>query len=306
MNRREQVQLLNENIRVLLTPVSEVEGLYEILHKISLVKLPADDETASLKLWSLLPLNVCESISGAWEKAIPAAASLHILNAAAELFVFLAVRNPAVAVNAATALVILSQRAITQFKSFGIEDDVAIHIMDTIDSCYAKASAGQHLDLTFSSEDGISEDAYLKNIYMKSACTIECACHVGALSAGADPSTVEAFRGLGRNLGMAAQVANDIQGIIEGRDVVSRKITLPVIFAFDQANETSLDILVKTYVKSRDTDIDVEQVKEILYDSGAVQYSVIKMELYKHQAQNILQGLEKSGITTDPLKVFFK
>ena len=136
--------------------------------------------------------------------------------------------GPAIATNAATALLILAEKAITRLKSRGISDSTIVNIMAVVNSFYTVACIGQHLDLSLSFESAISEDIYLRVASMKSASTIQCACYIGALLATKNKKIIESFDQFGYNLGMSSQIANDLQSITQGSDIVKKiKISSP-------------------------------------------------------------------------------
>ena len=129
-------------------------------------------EAARYKPWYLLPLIVCEAISGHYEHAIPASAALQLFMAAGEVFDDIedadasgslsARYGSAIATNVATTLLILAERAITRLKGRGVADCVIVRVMDAVNSFYTTACAGQHLDLSLTSETTVSEDIYLR------------------------------------------------------------------------------------------------------------------------------------------------
>jgi octaprenyl-diphosphate synthase len=127
---------------------------------------------------------------------------------------------------------------------------------------------------------------------MKSAFAAECACYAGALLAGADQGLINLFTTFGCNLGMAAQIANDIRGITGLKDINNRKITLPVIFALGQAGQVH-ELLNSAFLKNDNKFVSSpRQIKDLLVNTGAIQYATIKMEIYKQQAMGVLNELE--------------
>lgn len=317
MTRERQVRLLNAATLEFLSRISGASDLHNLLETFTRL----DERTFTgdgyrHRPWPLLPLIICEAVSGNFEKAIPAAAMIQLLNAAAELLDdiedadasddSLVRRNPAVAVNAATALVVLAQTAIIFFKSYGVSERKAMKVVDTINSYYTTACLGQHADLTLSPEVVMSEETYLEIAYRKSASTIEGACHAGALLANSNRVITNEFRNFGRNIGLSGQIANDIQGIIDGRDVLSGKITLPMIFALNHVKDESLTVLQKTYGKLLHDEIDAGRIKDVLFNCGAIQYAVIQMTLYRNKASETVVKLGKTGIDTEQLEEFLK
>ena len=305
-------QSVDECIGALLAPFAETTDLHQLLQRAA-GRVGGD---AHGKSWSLLPAIVCEAVCGRYDRAVPAATMVHLLNAAAELFDdvedadvpddSLAGRSPATAVNAATALLILSQRAAGQFRRYGVDDATAIQAIEAVNTGYAKACAGQHRDLTVERGSIPDESAYLEITAMKSASTIECACHAGALLGGAGETVIGLFIKYGNRLGMSAQIANDIQGITDGRDILHRRMTLPVIFGLNHTGGQSFNRLQR-YFSERDAGEEkTAEIKDILFQSGAIQYTMITMALYRQEAQDALDTLAHNGVTIGTLEKYLK
>jgi len=217
---------------------------------------------------------VCEALCGDYRHALPVAAALRLLTAAAEVFddiedadssSSLSARYGApLATNAATTLLILAERAIARLKTRGVEDSIIVRVMDSVNSFYTAACAGQHLDLSLTSEMAVSEESYLRIAGMKSASTAECACYIGALLANANSELVDILGKFGHNLGMASQIANDIQGITVGNDIVKGKTTLPIIYALAQADQETCDQLKIPLSRQSETTPDPTQETRVL------------------------------------------
>jgi geranylgeranyl pyrophosphate synthase len=271
---------------------------------------------ANHRSWPLLPLMVCEAISGHYEQAVPIAASLQLLLASGDVFddiedadssQSLSARyGSAIATNVATTLLILAERAITRLKTRGVSDCMIIRIIDAVNSYYTIACAGQHLDLSLSLEMASSEDIYFKVTGMKSASQVECACYVGALLATENQELIDIFTIFGHNLGMAAQITNDIYGITRGSDILKQKMTLPVLYALAQTNYQAHNQLERTFVNPSESEFNPAQIKDFLFRSGAIHYATIKMEFYKLLAQGSLFKAEKAGARVEQLKLFLK
>ena len=84
--------------------------------------------------------------------------------------------------------------------------------------------------------------------------------------AGADQGLINLFTTFGYNLGMAAQIANDIRDITGLRDINNRKITLSVIFALGQADEAR-ELLKSAFFKNKgEFKIAPGQIKDLKYE----------------------------------------
>ncbi len=318
MWQQRQAELLRDEIEIALASLCEVADLYNV------VKEPLSQAGRALaalsvesRPWSLLLLMVCEAICRRYEHALPAAAAIQLFMAAGDVFDDIedadssdslsARYGPAVATNVATTLLILAEKAIARLEGRGVGDHIIVRVMDMVNSFYTTACAGQHLDLSLAPDMVISEDVYLKVLGMKSASQIECICHIGALLANADKELIDKFTVFGHNLGMAAQITNDIQGIItHSSDIVKRNITLPVIYALAQAGGEASDQLELAFRRPSESVLDMAQIRDLLFRVGAVHYATVKMQLYKQRALDILSEAEGVGVSVERLKLFLE
>lgn len=310
-----QANLLKEEIEKLFIPISDNAELH------SIVTEPLRKSVRGLVVetdrnwpWALLPMLVCEAISGEYKCAIPAAATIQLLMAAGDIFddiedadssESLSIRyGNAVATNAATTLLILAEKEVTQLKERGVADNIVVSIMDKINSYFTTACIGQHLDLSLNLDNPILEDTYLELIGMKSASQVECACYIGAQLATENQYTINTFAKFGHNLGMAAQITNDIQGIINMNDILKHKITFPVIYAMNQTENKMYSRLKQALYKKPKNTSDSIVIKNLLFDIGAIHYSTLKSEFYKQNALYFLSEVEDNEINIEQLKSY--
>lgn len=317
MWQKRQAEKLRGEIEELLVPLSDANGLCDLIREaLTQGRRGLGVEATHNKPWPLLPLVVSEAISGHHEQALPAAAALQLLMTAGDIFddvedadsseSISARYGSAIAINVANTLITTAEAAITRLKVKGVADHTIVRIMDVANSYCTTACAGQHLDLSLASRTDVSEDLYVRVIGMKSASQVECACHVGALLATANQELIDTFTIFGHNLGMAAQITNDIQGITNGSDIVKQKITLPVIYALSQAEGEARKKLEDTFGKQHEKMADPKQIKGLLFSSGAIHFATVKMELYKQQAMDTLLKAEEAGANIEHLRLFLE
>jgi geranylgeranyl pyrophosphate synthase len=311
-----QKKLLTEELAAILAIVSTAsEDL------VSLIREPLTRRRRGLAPnaardtpWPLLPMMVCQAVSGQYQRAVPAAAALQLMLAAGDVFDDIEDMciskslseecSTAIAANAATMLLILAERELLRLKNKGVEDAMVIRVVESLNSYYTTACIGQHLDLSLTSEAHMSEDDYFRVIRMKSASQIECACHVGAMLSTQDSALIDAFGEFGQNLGIASQITNDIRGITDGDDILQRKITLPVIFALSQTDGEARGQLACAFDRQTCSELDISQVKDLIFSSGAIYYATIKVELYRQLALKALSKASAAGAAVDRLQVF--
>lgn len=318
MLREELAILLRSEIETLLAPLSDNSGLYDLVKEpLSKVMQDLVAGAARDRAWFFLPLIICDVICGRCEHAIPACAGIELLKAAAGVFDDIEDTDSAeslpskygipLALNTANILLILAERAFTRLKKQGVDSDIVVNIIDTVNSYCVTACIGQHLDLSLASEEFTLEDVYLRVIAMKSASTVECACYSGALLAEANQELIKSFTIFGHNLGMASQIANDIKGIRHLSDIKKHKITLPTIYALAQTDGETHRLLEAVFCKRPYGFLPTpDRIRDLLFSTGAIQYATIKMELYKQQALNTLFELERAGVKVDQLKQFLQ
>ncbi len=266
--------------------------------------------------WAILPILVFESISGSSEKALPLAASIQFFMAAGDVFddiedndsplSLCAKYGTAVTNNIATTLLVLGEKAIARLKDRNVDEQIIVHILDSINSYYLIACTGQHLDLLYENKRNISEDEYLNIINLKSASQIECSCYTAALLATKNKEQQNLFKEFGVNLGMMAQIINDLSGIINMKDILKRKMTLPVIFALNQSEDNIRDILQKHYIEKEESKISADIIAGFISDTGAIHYVTILLEEYRLKATDALTKLEQTGINIVNLKELTK
>jgi geranylgeranyl diphosphate synthase type I len=164
--------------------------------------------------------------------------------------------------------------------------------MQVYDETCLALCEGQYLDISFERRTDVTVDEYLEMISKKTAALIGASIETGAMMASDDPAVVEAYRRLGRDLGMAFQIADDLKGSFwaaadSGKsaagDIRKRKKTFPVVWAMQNAGADEVERLIAIYqpaIRATDgttppdgesllSDELVEEVLAILERSGA-------------------------------------
>ncbi|XUX01257.1 MAG: polyprenyl synthetase family protein [Dehalogenimonas sp.] len=308
-----QKQLLNEELEEILTPLCNTTDLYELIRNILKVEGRDPTSTNSQKPWPLLPLVVADSILGNCEHVLPAAAAIQLLMAAGDVFDDIedsdvsdsisSKYGTAIAANTGTTLLILAEKALTRLNNRGIDNETTLRVIDKINSFFTNACIGQHLDLSLA-RSVLNEGQYLDIVKLKSASQIECCCHAGAALSTIDNMVVDLFSVFGQNLGIMAQFSNDIVGVITKKDIIRRKPTLPMFFGFSHSDDKSSSILEKAFNPSYLNEVNTDQVKNVLFSSGGIQYTSIKMSFHRELAKETLHELEHRGISVRQLMEF--
>jgi geranylgeranyl pyrophosphate synthase len=262
--------------------------------------------------WPLLPLLVSEAVSNESERALPVAAAMQFFLGAADVFDDIEDADSpdslytryglSIATSIATTLLILGELSLSRLAYRGFNANNVVQIMESVNSFYAMACAGQYLDLNENMSH--SEEMYLKIINMKTASQVKCACYLGAFLAGAKPQLIDNFSLFGYYLGMASQIGNDIQGIVKGTDIIKRKVTLPIIYALSLPDKTICNQLKQVFHQKDAPVHDFEAIKKLLLHTGAIYYATLRMDIYKQKALDVLGDIKTTGVDIEKLKLF--
>jgi octaprenyl-diphosphate synthase len=149
----------------------------------------------------------------------------------------------------------------------------------------------------------LAENEYLEVIRRKTAMLFEAACRVSAIIADAPVEKENALAEYGYNLGIAFQMADDLFdytmktsdfGKEVGADLREGKLTLPVIFALNQASSGDKDLMIKI-IKDREFTVrDFKTLIELLDKHGGLSYTKRVAADYIHKSKSALSIFEPS------------
>ena len=158
-------------------------------------------------------------------------------------------------------------------------------------------SEGELLQIEKARRLDIKEEIYYDIIRKKTASLIAAACSAGAASATNDEVLIEKMRLFGEYIGIAFQIKDDVMdygfediGKPTGIDIKERKMTLPLIYALNNAG--MLDKRrIKNIVKNNNNDPKkVNEVIDFVKQSGGIAYAEQAMESYRNKAFEVLNS----------------
>lgn len=171
-------------------------------------------------------------------------------------------------------------------------------IMSVMANATNVISEGEVQQMANAGNPDISEEIYRQVIYRKTAKLFEAAAQIGACLAGKNQDAMIAY---GKHLGLAFQIADDVldyQGDIEvtgkniGSDLAEGKMTLPLIFARDNAGSEHADLIRKA-IAGKAVD-DFRTILQVVNTSGGLSYSrqqaAKEVELAKHALAGMPDG----------------
>lgn len=160
---------------------------------------------------------------------------------------------------------------------------------------------GEVMQLLSVHNPNTSEDDYNNVIYSKTACLFEAATQIGAMISQVDKETEINLKAYGKHLGIAFQLIDDALdyssssealGKNVGDDLAEGKMTLPLIYALQNSNETEQK-LIRDAVENGGLEY-IDEITKIIIDTGALEYTLNKANEQADLAKQCLENLEES------------
>ncbi|QJC50428.1 polyprenyl synthetase family protein [Paenibacillus albicereus] len=197
--------------------------------------------------------------------------------------------RPEITLNLALGMLMIAQRLLLES---GFEPERAQQAARLLSMQVLTAVHGQTLDLL---NDIPDEDAYLAMVSQKSAALLVCGCMIGTVLATGEWK--EQVRSYAEQLGIAAQIKNDIRDLAnwtDKNDFLNRKLTLPTLFLLQAV--TDEDRWVLDYYEGRLSMEEVrhrrEELEAILEKTGTMLYSSVRMRTHYYRFLELLEQLE--------------
>ena len=158
-------------------------------------------------------------------------------------------------------------------------------------------SEGELLQSEKSRKLDIQESTYYEVIRQKTASLIAASCSIGAASVTKDEDVIEKMRQFGEHIGVAFQIKDDLfdfgtddVGKPLGIDIQEKKLTLPLIYALENASKKDRRYIIRIIKKYNDRTEKVKEVIEFVRQSGGIEYAKKAMEAYSQKAFEILHS----------------
>ncbi len=319
----EHLEMIDGELRRVFSGHTAPKQLYDMM-KYHLGWLDEDlrqaEQYRGKRLRPTLCLLTYNSLSGVYDKALPAAAAVELVHNFSLIHDDIEDKDeerrhkPTVwklwgipqAINVGDGMHVLSNLALLRLADLNITSHKIVELTDILNNTVMELCEGQYLDMSYEDKLDITIDAYLDMISRKTASLIEASVHMGATLATNDSKLIGHFRKFGRRIGMAFQIVDDIIGIWgeaehtgkpTASDIKKKKKTLPVICAMQEAKKTQKKRLVEIY-KGDVGESEVEEVLGILEETGAHGYSEDTASKFEAEA---LDDLERTGVENEAL-----
>lgn len=177
-------------------------------------------------------------------------------------------------------------------------DNEEYRMLQILSSAVKEMSEGELRQLKTAKLFNMTEERYFQIISEKTASLISACCECGASAATDDKEIAAAMRKIGMNIGIAFQIKDDLfdyglddVGKPKRNDIQERKVTLPLIKAFDNASFTETLAIRRLMKKRKKTDKDVNRIVEFVHDKNGLENAKKSMDIFAEKAMNQLHEL---------------
>ncbi|WP_051069728.1 polyprenyl synthetase family protein [Gracilimonas tropica] len=169
-----------------------------------------------------------------------------------------------------------------------------------------KMSEGELRQLKTAGLFNMTEERYFQIISEKTASLISTCCECGAVSATDDEDMHTLMREIGMCIGIAFQIRDDLfdYGVYDvgkptRNDIQERKVTLPLIKAFEHAPKRKAAHIRALMKKRKKSSKNVDEIVEFVHENGGMEYAKKSMYEYANKAIEGLSTLPPSSARQD-------
>ena len=183
----------------------------------------------------------------------------------------------------------------------------SLRVMKTLSDASAIISQGEILQVGIEKKLDASKEDYLKVIKGKTSALFSAACQAGAEITKASDPHIEALRKYGEYVGTSFQLIDDLldylgnenqMGKNKGNDFFEKKITLPIIHAYEVSSKAEKRMIKETLQKPTPDHRDFNNFLEILENKKSLLFTKNQAEVWTERSINALNTLENSEIKT--------
>lgn len=311
-------QIEAEMRRVMAPPQGELNPFYGMMH----YHLGWLDETfkptqvsSGKLLRPIFTLLSCQAAGGQPQKALTAAAAVELIHNFSLIHddiednsrtrrgrsTVWAIWGEPQAINAGDGLFVLARHTLLKIKEQDVPYRTIFAALERLDQTCLALCQGQYLDMSFEQTEVVDLKAYLAMIEGKTSALLACSGYLGGLIATNDPAKADLYWQLGRALGLAFQIQDDLLGIwgeeaVTGKpaadDLRRRKKSLPVVYALSHTDRRRTARFKEIYGTAALTEADVAEAITLLEEMGAKRYTENQAKAYVETAKSALQAIE--------------
>ena len=175
-------------------------------------------------------------------------------------------------------------------------------LLDIMTRPICEMSAGELMQIEKSMNPDLSKQTYFEIIEKKTAALIAASMSMGAKSVGADDDFADKMYRIGRNIGIAFQIRDDIFdydktdkiGKPAGNDVVERKITLPLLHALSLVSPHEREKILKLLENAGENRDNVNFIRDFVIRHRGLEYAETEAHRYCDKASELIDQLPET------------
>lgn len=188
-------------------------------------------------------------------------------------------------------------------KAFRVMVDTrCMDLIDAIARATERVSVGELRQIEETNNYALSEEEYLEIIADKTASLFNVSCESGPILVGRDERERQKFARFGEMIGTAFQVADDLLDFVGdpkvtgkqlGNDVLSGKVTLPLIYSLKNVGEKASREMAG--LLSSDLSEDAfERINDFVQNNGGIDYAYRRATELSEQALDSIASIDSS------------
>ena len=172
-----------------------------------------------------------------------------------------------------------------------------LQLLHTATQVAQKMVGGELLQLTHLQEDILSKEQYMEIVQQKTASLIAACFEMGAASAEAEEEKVQAWKSLGKEVGIIFQIKDDLFDYQKNasfekdcyKDIYEHKVSLPFILALEQKPPSERGQWFRLYKKHSGTEYEIQQIIAMVTENQGV---ALTEQFLEKKVQHVLQFIE--------------
>lgn len=179
-----------------------------------------------------------------------------------------------------------------------------IHVVEIVSRLGGTLSEGEVYQLANIRKEHISEEAYFHIIYHKTAALFAACAELGAISAGGNADYVARAKRFGELVGLCFQIRDDIFDYYEdskigkptGNDMLEGKLTLPVIYAIQHADNERVTQLAARVKSGEASAAEIAELVDYTKSHGGIEYAERRMRELHNEALQLLDAWQNAEV----------
>jgi len=174
-------------------------------------------------------------------------------------------------------------------------------MLQIISEAVSEMSEGELTQMDKARKLDITEAEYYDIIRRKTASMLAASCAAGAASVTKDAELITTMKAFGISAGMAYQIKDDLfdygyanVGKPTGNDIKEKKLTLPLIYALKQTDNSERKQILKLIKNKSEKRSTRNVVFDLVKQHHGIEYAAEKMHHYRKEAHQILKKIPTS------------